>query len=306
MEKNQYTIKFNSGSFDIPLYLESTVDEMGVMVGFDGDIEQVEQLCNFTYTQSGQTLTIFNTVNPDKLRKIVEQNFTVKWGDGDTGTISVVTGLTLPSLSHTYTTADTFEVSIILDAPWDNKKITKKITVPQDLTVSNPLGTFSGFTIPYTSEIGSQNYLNDLDYTNVTGSTTFHFLGMGKSRVNELKKYGENSYMGISVGVDDEGNSYTGYTIDDLYYRDYESGFTSITGSTSTESRDFFKEDVYNKMITRNEHFLGFIDDPTIYSDIFVERGKQGVMEFNLRLGEIDNIGEIYVYGNGFFQVKKQ
>ena len=110
MEKNQYTIKFNSGSFDIPLYLESTVDEMGVMVGFDGDIEQVEQLCNFTYTQSGQTLTIFNTVNPDKLRKIVEQNFTVKWGDGDTGTISVVTGLTLPSLSHTYTTADTFEV----------------------------------------------------------------------------------------------------------------------------------------------------------------------------------------------------
>ena len=29
---------------DIPLFLESSVDEMGVMVGFDGQIEQVEQI----------------------------------------------------------------------------------------------------------------------------------------------------------------------------------------------------------------------------------------------------------------------
>jgi hypothetical protein len=59
-------------------------------------------------------------------------------------------------------------------------------------------------------------------------------------------------------------------------------------------------------MLTRNEHFLGFIDDPTVYSDIFVERGRQGVMEVNLRLGEIDNMSELDVYGNGFFKVKKQ
>jgi hypothetical protein len=31
-------------SYNLPVFLESTVDEMGVMVGFDGDIEQVEQL----------------------------------------------------------------------------------------------------------------------------------------------------------------------------------------------------------------------------------------------------------------------
>jgi hypothetical protein len=75
-----------------------------------------------------------------------------------------------------------------------------------------------------------------------------------------------------------------------------------ITGNTST----FTKEDVINQMITRNEHFIGFIDDPTIYSDIFVERGKQGVMEKNLRLGEIDNMGEMNIYGNGYFKVRKQ
>jgi hypothetical protein len=75
-----------------------------------------------------------------------------------------------------------------------------------------------------------------------------------------------------------------------------------ITGSTES----FTKEEVINRMITRDEHFLGFIDEPIIYSDIFVERGKQGVMEKNLRLSEIDNIGEMEVYGNGYFNVRKQ
>jgi hypothetical protein len=30
------------------------------------------------------------------------------------------------------------------------------------------------------------------------------------------------------------------------------------------------------------------------------------VSEFNLRLNEIDNVGELDVYGNGFYNVKKQ
>ena len=42
-----------------------------------------------------------------------------------------------------------------------------------------------------------------------------------------------------------------------------------------------------------------------VYSDIFVERGKMGASEYNLRLGEIDNVGELAVYGHGFFRVKK-
>ena len=78
--------------------------------------------------------------------------------------------------------------------------------------------------------------------------------------------------------------------------------YTMITGKTT----NFTKEEVINNVITRNEHFIGFIDDPTVYSDIFVERGRQGVMEPNLRLGEIDNMSELDVYGNGYFKVRKQ
>ena len=59
-------------------------------------------------------------------------------------------------------------------------------------------------------------------------------------------------------------------------------------------------------MLTRNEHFIGFIDDPVVYSDIFVERGKLSIMENNLRLGEIENTGELEIYGDGFFKIQKQ
>jgi hypothetical protein len=75
-----------------------------------------------------------------------------------------------------------------------------------------------------------------------------------------------------------------------------------ITGNTS----GFTKETIYDSILTRNEHFLGFVEQPTVYSDVFVERGKQGVMEVNLRLGEVDNMGELSVYSGGYFKVKKQ
>ena len=47
---------------------------------------------------------------------------------------------------------------------------------------------------------------------------------------------------------------------------DYPDGYTHITGNTSS----FTHEELYNGMITRNEHLIGFIDEPSIYSDIFI------------------------------------
>ena len=114
------------------------------------------------------------------------------------------------------------------------------------------------------------------------------------------------------------GVTYTGYTIDGLSYRDMANGFTQITGQTANyysslpsgyttgDATNFATEYVINKVLTRNEHFLGFIEEPRVYSDIFVDRGKQGVSEKNLRLTEIDNLGELSIYGNGFFKVRKQ
>lgn len=294
--------------FNIPIFLESKIDEMGVMVGFEDGIEQIDQLNNFVYTIIDNTVTIFNTTNTDKFRKIIEQNFTVSWGDGTFSMLSLNDNVT-----HTYTENGNYEIKVILDTPWTNEQIIKIVKVPSidPNIIENSLGTFTNLSIPtYGNNIPeSINYLNDLDNTNNNNDTTFRYIGIGGSRLEELKKYGEDNYEGITSGTDEIG-PFTGYTFEytngngimTLYYKDYNDGITMITGSTV----GFYKEEIFETMLTRNEHFLGFIDDPTVFSDVFVERGKQGVMEKNLRLSEIDNIGELVVYGNGYFKIRKQ
>jgi hypothetical protein len=287
---------------NILLSLENTIDDLGVMVGFNGDIEQVEQLCNFTYsgTTGSTIISVYNSVNSDKLRTIVEQNFTIDWGDGTpTGTIG---STEFSSLSHTYVSGGTYNVSIFLMSPWTIQKLTKSITVPFDdpNIIDNEFGTFTGYTI--TGGTFTQDYLTDLDTnTGVTPDAMFTYVAIGGSKIDQKKLYGTDTYVGVTTGMT-EDLIWSGYTIDDFYYRDYSDGYTMITGSTV----GFQKEEVPNLCLTRNEHFIGFVDEPTIYSDIFVERGKQGVMEKNLRLCEIDNVGEVELYGNGYFNVKKQ
>lgn len=311
-------------SYNLPIVLEADADEMGVMSSFDGFIEQVEQIVNFSYKQSGSTITVYGTMNPDKLRKIVDQNFSINWGDGTTGTLSVNGGVlysNLPSTSHTYITSGQHLITISLDSPWSKQKTQKIVTTPQDITVLNPLGTFSGFTIPYTQITGSLDYLNDSKFSSFTGSAILKYMAIGGSKIGELRKYGQTTLSTSSyVTGTFSGSLYTGYTLEtgalivsnslvsgsissgSLWYMDFADGYTMITGKTN----NFTKEEVINNVITRNEHFIGFIDDPTVYSDIFVERGRQGVMEPNLRLGEIDNMSELDVYGNGYFKVRKQ
>jgi hypothetical protein len=290
----------------IPIFLESSVDEMGVMVGFDGNITQLNQLANFTYTQTGSTIQIYNSSDPLILRTLKEETYTINWGDGNVSGITITDGTPsalLPTLSHTYSTPSEYIISITLDSPWTKQKLSKSVTIPQDISISNPLGTFSGFTIPFTINTGQTiDYLNDYDYVQgYTGNTTISFAAIGKSRISELKLYGSNTYSGVTTGTSN-GVGYSAYTIDGLFYTDYSDGYTIITGQTS----GYTKEEVFSSVITRNEHFLGFIDEPTVYSDIFIERGKQSPLENNLRLCEIDNVGELDVYGNGFFNVKKQ
>jgi hypothetical protein len=296
--------------FNIPLFLENKIDEMGIMVGFDGDIEQIDQLVNFLFTIDNKTIKVYNTTNTDKFRNIIQQNFSVSWGDGELSK----DGLSLNGeLEHTYLKNGKYEIKVSLDTPWSNEVIVKFISIPEinPNIIENSLGTFTILNIP---EYGNTNptsidYMNDLDNTENLKDATFRYVGIGGSRLDELKKYGEDKYEGVTIGSDDVGE-YTGYTFEyinngntmTLYYRDYSDNVTMITGSTV----GFNREEIFDTMLTRNEHFLGFVDDPSIFSDVFVERGKQGVMEKNLRLSEIDNIGELVIYGNGFFKIRKQ
>jgi hypothetical protein len=199
----------------------------------------------------------------------------------------------------------------------------------------NDLGTLT-FTIPIdysgNTKTINQQYLNN--YENPTSgftatSTSFTFVAIGTSRLSELKQYGSNNYTQTLTTGTFEDLTWTGYTIGNLTYQDFSDGTTQMTGTTPNfrqdltgytiqngvettyeyntgNTTDFAIEYVINNMLTREEHFLGFVEQPRVYSDIFVNRGKQGVLENNLRLGEIDNMGELSIYGNKYFTIKKQ
>ena len=64
---NSSSVSGITEAHQIPIMLECTADELGGMVTFDGDIEQIEQLCNFTYTSSNNTLTVYNSTNTNVL-----------------------------------------------------------------------------------------------------------------------------------------------------------------------------------------------------------------------------------------------
>jgi hypothetical protein len=253
------------------------------------------------------TIKIYNTLNTNKYKMLINGVFTISWGDGYTDTLPMPTvyDVDLPYAQHTYSTSGYKDIEITVDSPWKVEKLKRSIYVPiTGSTLPTDFGTLS-FTVPYSNPpmVQSQQYLED--YRTLTGNTndTFiSFLAVGKSRLDELRLYGGSlSYSGIVTGTTAAGN-YTGYTIDGLFYMDYAEGYTHITGHTS----NYAHEELYQGMITRNEHLIGFLDEPQIYSDIFVERGKQGVMERNLRLGEIDSTGELDIYGSGYFKVRKQ
>ena len=182
------------------------------------------------------------------------------------------------------------------------------------------LGTLT-FTIPsYLLEDGTstpattvnQNYLNNLDYVANTGVTSGYtgmtYYAIGGSRIEEKKLYG-GGYSGVTYHTY-SGGTYSAYTFtysgetmgsQSLYYADFPDGYTMITGHTT----GFTEQAVFSSILTRNEHFLGFVEQPRLYSDIFVERGKMGVLENNHRLGEIGTLGDLEYYGNKYFNVKK-
>lgn len=304
MNKTTYKITISGDNEDhqIPIFLDNNADEMGVMVGWDGNVGQVDEVCNFTYTTTGtNTITIYNTVDTNKLKTLIDAVFTVSWGDGmPDQSVSMPNG-DVPSISHTYAVDGDFEVKITIVTPWKTSTTAKTIKVPfETITYPTTFGKMT-FTVPYTDTIITQTQEYLMNYRSVTGSTVGNdigFIAIGKSRLSEFKKYGvTNVYEDIDIT-----SEYTGYTIDNLYYMDYTDGYTYITGNTS----DYYDEVVYDGMITRDEHLIGFVDQTQIQSDVFVERGRMGVMERNLRLCEVDGADELIRYGGGFFDIKKQ
>ena len=56
---------------------------------------------------------------------------------------------------------------------------------------------------------------------------------------------------------------------------------------------------------TKEEFLFGIISLPVIKSDVFIDRGISSVLDKHLRLSEINDLGHLSRYGNGFYTLNK-
>ena len=64
-------------------------------------------------------------------------------------------------------------------------------------------------------------------------------------------------------------------------------------------------ETIEKKITGKNEVLLNVIDQPQIQTNVYVERGKYAPLESVMRLGEVDNLGDLEKYGYKYFNVEK-
>jgi hypothetical protein len=90
-------------------------------------------------------------------------------------------------------------------------------------------------------------------------------------------------------------------TIDDgscIYSIDFPEEGTNFLDGTEIE--------LCMEPLTKEEVLMNVCQPTEIQSEVFMERGKQSVFEPNQRLGEVNTIGGLEIYGYGFYNIKRQ
>jgi len=306
---------------------ESAVD-LGYYTPTDGLIIQADVLNNFIVTANTlnpYTFMFYNTSDLEFIKFLQLSKYSLDWGDGSP--IQPVLGIT--PLTHTYPTApNTYTITLTASSPWGISKVEKTVTTPYtNVVITNPQGnitfypaggSWAGTPISYDYIFtgDSNTDINDYYSYNYT-SVPFVVSGFTESTLNDLAQYGPKINLaggkyklGVQVtgttgeigtywGVDPTG-LYSAYTINGVNYFDYED-FTIYV----TESYGLVPGDLVLSALTKNEALLNVIDEPEIITNVFVERGKYTALENVMRLGEVDNVGDLEKYGYKYFNIEK-
>ena len=316
----------------IPILLTQSAVDLGYYSVFDGMIQQEEVINNFLFTGSTSfpnnfDISIFNTSDINLKKYLSFSNYQIDWGDGTSPT-SVGPYTSLP-YQHTYATAGEYTISMSGMSPWGYNTIRKTVTIPfSSVTIDNPNGTayFTPLGGSWSGTAFNYNYIysgdSDCDasiqgFNTFLGNNNLIITGYSNSRLNDIEVYASKGnpdfYLGkYKIGVQITGSSnvvgtfwgphpdgYTGYTIEGVNYYDYPDGTTLFVVSGVSQI------EMVCSAITKNEVLLNVIDEPQIQTNVFVERGKNSGLETMIRLGEVDNLGDLDNYGYGFFKVTK-
>lgn len=316
----------------IPIFITENTTDIGIYSVFDGMVLQQETMTNFLFsatTTNPNTYYFYNTSDTEFKKYLSFSEYKVDWGDGSP---PMTVNSVLPNkYSHTYTQNGQFTITMSGMSPWGVNLVTKDVTVPYSaVTITNPKGvahfipaggSWSGTPLSY-DYIFSGDAICDVELQTSGNFTTIPFKvsGYTKSSMNDLEVYGskydptlfdgrfrkgipvtaDTNTVGTFFGPSDDG-LYTAYTINGIQYFDYFDGTTVFIVESSGITSDM----IVCSGITKNELLLNVIDEPVTQSDIFIERGKQSGLEALIRMGEVDNVGDLEKYGYGFFKVNE-
>jgi len=311
----------------IPIFLTETTTDIGYYSVFDGLVLQKDVMTNFLFESSTikpREYSFYNTSDLEFKKYLSFSEYKVDWGDG-----SPITTIshTTPKYTHVYNKTGQFTITMSGMSPWGVNLVKKDVTVPFTKSViSNPKGT--AFFIPSGGSwlntpisydyIFSGDSICDVDVQSSGNFTKIPILvtGYTKSNINDLVQYGKKSKLydgkfklgeriklsedtfGKFIGPSKDG-LYVSYEINEVLYHDYIDGTTIFMVESSGLTSDM----MICSAITKNEVLLNVIDEAEVQSDIFIERGKQSGLESMIRLGEVDNVGDLLNYGYGFFNV---
>jgi hypothetical protein len=312
----------------IPILFTQTATDFGYYSVFDGAVLQKDVINNFLFTANTvnpYTYIFYNTSEQEMVKFLELITYVVDWGDGS----PTVTLTNTSPLTHTYPSSNSeYKITMTANSPWGISLVEKTVTVPfTGTTIDNPNGT--AYFIPYGGSWSATpvNYdyifsgdsntnLSDFYSSNYT-PIPFLLTGYTESSINDLAQYGPKfNLLGgkFKIGVQvtgttgcigtvwgpDPTDTYTAYTINNIDYFDYEDYTLYVTYSSG-----FTQNDLILSALTKNEGLLNVIDQPEVQTNVFIERGKQSVLEYVERLGEVDNVGDLEKYGYKFFKVKK-
>jgi len=311
----------------IPIMVSESVHDLGFYSPFDGAVLQKDAVTNFIFSADpidNYTINIYNT--SDQYASFLElSSYSVDWGDGTQ--IEKVTQFSPSYSSHVFP-KELSGATILLKqkTPWGVNEVKKFIRLPYSgqTEITNPYGeaTFTSNQGSWSGIPVSYDYIFTGDSENTISAqitesypqyttTPFWVSGFTQSRLNELKFYGSEPYKvnqpvklndGEFGTVTGQFYGYTAYTIQGVEYYDYPDGTTLFMLSSS----GITSEDIISTGITKDEKFLNMAMLPEVYSDIFIERGKNSALERVQRLDEVDNTGDLERYGYGFFNIKTQ
>lgn len=312
----------------IPILLTETATDMGYYSVFDGMVLQQDVMTNFVFTGDSvfpyYTVVLYNTSENELKKYLSFSNYQISWGDGSFEPVSPYTSL---PITHKYAGPGEYTISMSGMSPWGYNQVKKVVNIPiTGTTISNPNGTayftplggsWSGTPLMYDYIFsGDSDCDATIDGFNNFLSGDLIITGFTKSILRDLQVYGPknapNMFDGkYRVGVQVTGTSgvvgtfygpspngdYTAYTINNIDYYDYSDGTTVfvVSGVSSV--------DYTCSAITKNEVLLNVVFEPEIQSNVFIERGKNSGLERTIRLGEIDNIGDLEKYGYRFFNI---